>query len=268
MKAIIAQLQRLNRLHKQITQHKVATENRLGAYARQIVRANSDEEIPMDDLVKQGTALVKAAKAALKAALKAGDMTAEVNVETALFYQFADILLTNVAALQKRKAQIEREIAKLAEELPAYDFVKQICGFGATTFGRIAAEAGDLSNYSNPSKLWKRFGLAVFNGKSQRRSTNADEAILMGFNPQRRAFIYASIGSSAIERQKGKNRYNQIYLERKQYEKDRNPEISDGHARNRGARYATKRLMKDLWIAWNDALGTRPEMPSFVAKAA
>jgi len=55
-------------------------------------------------------------------------------------------------------------MAKLARKLPAYAWVKGVRGVGDVSFARIIAETGDLSAYETPGKIWKRMGLAVFDG--------------------------------------------------------------------------------------------------------
>ena len=67
-----------------------------------------------------------------------------------------------------------------AKALPVASFVEETRGFGYLGLAQIVAEAGDLSNYANPAKLWKRFGLAVIDGRAQRRVADKELAIVHG----------------------------------------------------------------------------------------
>jgi hypothetical protein len=111
----------------------------------------------------------------------------------------------------------------------------------------IVGVAGDLSNYSNPAKLWKRFGLAVIDGRAQRKVTNTEQAIAMGYSPMRRSAMW-TIGDAVIKTQ---GEYRELYLDRKMYEAERDPEMSKMHCHRRAQRYMEKRLLRDLWRAWN-----------------
>ncbi len=164
-----------------------------------------------------------------------------------------------LAAIKPSRDNIEKEMAKAAKSLDLNDFVDNINGFGYFGLALIVSEAGDLSNYANPGKLWKRMGLAVFNGKSQRRVKDAEEAIEQGYNPVRRSMMF-TLGDSLIKKQ---NEYRELYLERKQYEKERDPEMSDMHAHRRAQRYMEKRLLKNLWQEWGSVYGrqTMAAMP-------
>lgn len=168
----------------------------------------------------------------------------------------------NLIAEQRREC--EKSLTKLAKELPVYPWVESIRGFGAGSLAGIIGEAGDLSRYSNPAKLWKRMGLAVIHGERQRKVKDGASAKEHGYSPERRSLVW-NIGDTMIRGNVRKvkdgdedtgermalNHYGQIYLNRKDYERPRVE--SDGHAHNRAKRYMEKRLLRDLWVAWRDA---------------
>lgn len=161
---------------------------------------------------------------------------------------FASLPLQEARALiHKNRLAPERNMAKLAKRLPVYSFVEGVHGFGAIGLAQIVGEAGDLSNYANPAKLWKRMGLAVINGKSQRRVAGAG-ALEHGYSPQRRSIMYC-IGDSMIKKQ---NAYRELYLARKIVEEQKMPEGTKLHWHRRAQRYMEKRLLRDLWRAWRD----------------
>lgn len=143
------------------------------------------------------------------------------------------------------KLKPEREMRKLAKDVHVWPWVEAINGFGAIGLCQIIAEAGDLSNYPTISKLWKRMGLAVINGKAQRKVAG-DAALEQGYSPWRRA-VMAVIGDSMIKKQ---NRYREIYLARKAVEQVKAPELKPIHHHKRAMRYMEKKLLKDLWVEW------------------
>lgn len=150
--------------------------------------------------------------------------------------------------IKPQRTKLERQMVKLAKQLPAYAFVDSVHGFGAIGFAQIVGEAGDLSNYANPAKLWKRMGLAVINGKSQRRVAGA-EALEHGYSAVRRSIMYC-IGDSMIKKQ---NPYRELYLSRKIAEAEKLPDGTKMHHHRRAQRYMEKRLLRDLWKFWRDS---------------
>lgn len=188
---------------------------------------------------------------------------------------------------------LEKRMQALAKTLPVYSaFVAGVRGFGLPYFSRIIGEAGDLSNYPSPACLWKRMGLAVIGGERQRKSTNKELAIAMGYCPERRAVMW-NIGDSLF---KAQNPYREIYLERlavehakavaeglipatttadtvkswadrdlPALEKVTKAQVDAGgyrtaaHIHNRALRYMEKRLLRDLWRAWRECENGQPE---------
>lgn len=162
----------------------------------------------------------------------------------------------------QRKPQ-KKLIESLAESLPIWPEVEKIRGVGAFGLGLIIGEAGDLSRYANPAKLWKRMGLAVgADGKAQRRikgiarggktkHENTLAAIAQGFSPRRRALMH-NIGDSLMKLNDGI--YRQLYGERKATELERLPEIKGRRlwAHRRALRVIEKRFLLDLWRMWRD----------------
>ena len=188
------------------------------------------------------------------------------DMDTVVFY--ATFPLTQARDyVHKFRIAAERRCQKLAMALPLYRmFVEPINGFGALGFAQIIGEAGKLTNYSTPAKLWKRMGVAVINGERQRRVTGA-EALEHGYAPERRSILW-NIGDALLKKQ---NEYKVIYDTRKameaqkaategltvapQAEIDKVPKDqrdkyrSAGHIHARAKRYAEKRLLRNLWRA-------------------
>lgn len=173
--------------------------------------------------------------------------------------ELREIAAKTLAGTKEPFAKLERkglrEVTAAAKTLPVWQsFGADVRGFGAASLGVILAEAGDLSNYSTHSKLWKRMGLAVMDGVRQgglRKGAAKDDWIAHGYNRQRRSRMW-NIGDALIKGNR-EGRYRTIYIERKAFEVSRAPEMSPMHAHLRAQRYMEKKLLRDLWGAWRRA---------------
>lgn len=148
--------------------------------------------------------------------------------------------------IEKSRKTVEKRLLALAKGLPIVGWVEQQRGVGLLSLAGIIGEAGDLSTYSNPAKLWKRMGLAVIGGERQRKKEGA-AGIEHGYNPSRRSLVW-TIGDCII---KAGGPLKELYNERKAYEMPRVK--TKMHAHNRAKRYIEKRLLRDMWRAWRDA---------------
>jgi hypothetical protein len=151
----------------------------------------------------------------------------------------------------------EAEMITLARELPAAAFVATVHGLDMLGLAVIVGEVGDLSGYANPSKLWKRLGLAPYNGTAaatwrREGGLSADDWKAIGFKPSRLGQIYGVV-TTPLFFGKTKNKYGAIYAVRREHTALTHPEWSKGHSDNDGRRYITKRLLKDIWRAWREA---------------
>lgn len=179
-------------------------------------------------------------------------------------------------AMEGPRKATERELKKLVRSLPVWKaWAKDTVGLGDLGLGLIVGEAGNLSNYANPGKLWKRMGLAVFDGKAQRKTTNKEEAKRQGYSPTRRSVMYV-IGASIV---KGSGPYREVYARRKEYQDQKGldggyaekvaeliksdkckskenaerlaqGQLPKGLVHKQAQRYTEKRLLRDLWVAW------------------
>lgn len=167
-----------------------------------------------------------------------------------------------IAAISSRKvwddieAASVKEMARLAVELPVWSsFGESIRGFGAPSLAVIVGEAGDLANYSNPAKLWKRMGLAVMDGVRQGglpKGAGAEAWIAHGYSPRRRSRMFM-IGDTLMKGNRD-GIYRTLYLDRKKHELARDPDMRPIQAHRRAQRYMEKRLLKNLWQAWRRAI--------------
>ena len=180
-------------------------------------------------------------------------------------------LLEAKAVLATYRKKHERHLENVAVGFPAYvSFVdtEQARGFGKLVFGQMIAEAGDLSDYAGPAKLWKRFGLAP----GQRKVKNVQPGDPAGgFCPRRRSVSW-NVGECLI---KAGGHYKSLYDSRKKLESEK-PACGkvfrpgkgscekDGHClpkhiHARAHKWMEKRLLKDLWTAWRAAARARVE---------
>lgn len=179
----------------------------------------------------------------------------------------APVLVDSQHAIYRSRMEAENLLKKQVKSLPIHAmFVKQVNGFGEVGFGQIIGEAGDLSLYANPAKLWKRMGLGLVDGERQRKCVDARKAAAHGYSPIRRSIMF-TIGDSLLKKQ---GPYRELYLARKVYEAQKAEahglsvvaagDIPDGkskeecmtlmHIHRRAQRYMEKRLLRDLWKAW------------------
>ncbi|MGN6518691.1 MAG: hypothetical protein ACTHK2_04615 [Dokdonella sp.] len=159
----------------------------------------------------------------------------------------ASVALDAQASFEKAAKGTERMLAKLALQTPGAEFVASVSGFGALGLSQIIGEAGDLSNYAGPAKLWKRMGLGLIStGERQRCFTDAAKTIEAGYSPRRRSIMFV-IGDSLLKKQ---GPYRDLYLRRKLYEQQKKPDGTKMLWHRRAQRYMEKRLLRDLWRAW------------------
>ena len=193
--------------------------------------------------------------------------------------EYASVAMMVMASDQSREAwdkirnERTRTMARLAKELPAAAFVDGVTGFGLVGFAQIVGECGNLSNYANPGKVWKRMGLAPYDGlamSSWRRTTwrprtlTSEEWIDNPFNAERYAIVAQIatwlVNAQMIGAEKSGTRYGQpkgpygeYYLHRREHTAQTHPDWTDMHARLDALRYTIKKLIRDLWSEWRKA---------------
>ena len=152
-------------------------------------------------------------------------------------------------SLDKERGRSERELQKMGKSLPHAGEVLSIGGFGPHSYACLLAEAGEITNYENPAKLWKRFGLAVLNGERQRKCKDKTKALEHGYSPRRRAFMSVLVDNVAFGPYKDE-RYRDLYDQRLVYEQTK----VEGkmHAIKRTKRWLAKRLLLHVWQIWHN----------------
>jgi hypothetical protein len=168
-----------------------------------------------------------------------------------------------------RKAA-EKKMAELAEMLPVADGVRSIHGAGLPGLATIVAEAGDLSNYRNPAKLWNRLGYAPFDGYAgstwkrrtwRPRALSADEWVEHPFAGERYALMFSIseslwraqwIGAKKAGTDEGipDGPYGEIYAKRRAHTLVTHPDWTKMHSHKDALRVMMKRFLLDLWFQW------------------
>ena len=179
------------------------------------------------------------------------------------------LVLTTVSAIdgfEAMKGHLEKEMVKLVKQLPVAKWVEQSDqrGFGLLFLGIVIGETGDLANYANPGKVWRRLGCAPWTkdgetlmGATWKSRSNAKGVTKLhaedweqfGYSPRRRSIAFL-IGEGIVKQNQG-GPYRKRYDEAKAAIAAKHPDYSAGRCHAHGMLLATKRLLRELWIEWN-----------------
>ena len=168
-----------------------------------------------------------------------------------------------INGFDEQKILLEAKMLSLARALPIASWVldKPQRGYGLHMMAVTIGETGDLANYSNPAKVWKRMGCAPYTkeDKTAMGSTwrfgkegklTAKEWAEFGYSPRRRSIAYV-IGEGLIKLNKD-GPYRTRYDDARETFLKRHPDYSKGRCHYHGMLCATKLLLKNLWLEWND----------------
>jgi len=228
---------------------RIAQVNQLKAFARQMLGfAGNLSEDERKDIRERATLLVDNILDG-----KPTDGVPDRVVETVRL--FATVASTAIIGYDDLAAEMQKVMEKAAKTLPVWTgWAEGVRGIGALGLAKIVGECGDIGSYRSPAAVWKRMGVGVINGVAQGKlpaGSAADLWIEHGYNRARRSIMY-TVGEGFV---KQGDEYRQIYLARKQYETERDPDIPKIRAHRRAQRYAEKRFLRDLWRAWRRTLG-------------
>jgi hypothetical protein len=177
------------------------------------------------------------------------------------------------------QASLEKEMLKAAKQLPVAAWVEQPeqKGFGLPSLAVLIGETGNLDNYANPGKVWRRMGAApkTFGGKTLMGATwrsgkegklPAAEWEEFGYSPRRRSIMYlfgenlmkgnrvgGGAGDGRIETdQAGAGPYRSRYDEAKALAAEKHPDWircskCDGTGRTKSAKCANCKGTGEVW---------------------
>lgn len=180
--------------------------------------------------------------------------------------------------IEVERVAVERSLAKLAKRLPVAPWIESTYGVAIPSLAALVGEAGDLSVYSNPAKLWKRMGLAVMPDGTRQQKRAGD-----GYSPNRRSVVW-NVGGGLIggmgrgprlmpgedpDGREDLSPLQRVFVKRLRYEAERDPahvrpvtaggkESFSKHAANRAKRYVEKRFLLLLWREWRRVEGLSP----------
>ena len=168
----------------------------------------------------------------------------------------------------------EKRMEQLAKQLPVATWVDSVPGLGMLGLATIVAETGDLANYPNVAKVWKRLGYAPYHGlagstwkrptwRNGQEALTAEEWIANPFSAKRYALLYVIavwlkntqwIGAKKTGTGVGKPNgpYGEIYAARRAHTATTNPNWTKIHSHNDALRIMMKAVLRDLWAHWNN----------------
>jgi hypothetical protein len=164
----------------------------------------------------------------------------------------------------------KKNIEKLVRQLPVISWLKDRdqLGIKEMLVGAVIGEAGNLLNYPNPAKLWKRMactpheyeghvhmGQAWASDKLRKKngvpvSLPKEEWIKFGYNKQRRKISY-QIGHNIVLQNK-EGPYRTRFKEVRALCNTIHSDWPDIRKMKHSALLATKLFLKNLWIEWRN----------------
>jgi hypothetical protein len=181
------------------------------------------------------------------------------------------VLIDQYLSLEEQENKQFSRLKNVLKDFPVYnEFLVNVYGVGPAMAGVIVSEI-NIHAAQYPSSLWKYAGLDVAGdgqGRSRRKehlveSTYLDkekkEQTKMGisFNPFLKTKLVGVLGSSFIKQSAVKCPYRKIYDDYK-HRLENSPahvEKSKGHRHSMAVRYAVKRFLADLYVAWRTLEG-------------
>lgn len=227
--------------------------NAAKALVRRIIgwRYDADE----DDREKMNARAARIVAAALAGKEQKPD---DAEAFGALAYDLG-VVASAIAPCTKARHEIELEMKRVVRKLPVYAWAKSVHGLGELGLAVIIAEAGDLSKYPKKGHLWKRLGLAPFEGKAystwrMKGGLTAEQWTDAGYSPRRRAEIYAVISEPLFRAQSVvQGPYRAIYDRRREATAIAHPDWTKAHSHMDALRKMTVILIRDLWKEWRGA---------------
>lgn len=180
-------------------------------------------------------------------------------------------LLAGKEPIETQRLGAEKQLKKMAADLPGYKFCMETVGLSEFTIYALTGECPGINlrgflDFDTPSRVWKRLGLAVMDDGTRQRKVAGEMGMRHGYNPARRSIVW-TIGDSII---KGKGPYRKMYDDFKLVEqqsaeakgltilpaaritdkmKESGKYISEGHIHNRAKRKMEKAMVRDVWAA-------------------
>jgi hypothetical protein len=181
------------------------------------------------------------------------------------------VLIDQYIGLEKQEATQFSRLGNVLKDFPIYnEFLVNVYGIGPAMAGVILSEI-NIHAAEYPSSLWKYAGLDVAGdgqGRSRRKEHLVESTYIdadgveqtkngISFNPFLKTKLVGVLGSSFIKQSAAKCQYRKIYDDYK-HRLENSPAHADkskGHRHNMAVRYAVKRFLADLYVAWRTLEG-------------
>ncbi|SFU94871.1 transposase [Alicyclobacillus macrosporangiidus] len=128
-------------------------------------------------------------------------------------------------------------MADAVQKHPQWPWLESVRGVGPVLAALMMAEIGDVTRFRSIPALWRYAGLAVKEGKAERRQ----RGVATAYNPRLKTTMYL-VGTRMIMH---RSSYREVY--------DRYRDVYDGrgwvkaHAHLAAMRQMEKRFLADLW---------------------
>lgn len=149
------------------------------------------------------------------------------------------------------KVETEKELLRcLLQKLMWTKYLQDVTGIAVLTASKLLYMVGDITRFSQPSKLIKYCGLSVDNGDAERLRKGREA----NYKPDLKALLLGVIGDNFI---KSNSQYRRIYDERKAWTMENRPEwgihpsgkkkVYMAHYHADASRIMVKRFIHEFW---------------------
>lgn len=175
-------------------------------------------------------------------------------------YSRIDYPTENFEEVAKGIKIIEKKLKKQIEEIikthPIYEEASKVKGLGFILIAGLVSIIEDPRRFSNPSKLWKFFGLHTENGRAVKRRKGKK----LGFSMWRRDFAW-KIGA-VFNKNRNRSKMGKLLVQYHNFYRARDsPKLSKMHILNRAKRKTVKIFLACFWAKWMELLGENPVTP-------
>lgn len=183
------------------------------------------------------------------------------------------VIASTIEPCNAARHQIELDMKRIARKLPVYPWAKAVMGLGDLGLAVIVGEAGNLSSYPAKGHLWKRLGLAPFEGQAYstwraKGGLTTEQWTEAGYSPRRRAEVFAVVSEPLFRAQTvAEGPYRAIYDRRRLATADAHADWTKLHSHMDALRVMTKYLLRDLWQEWRRVKAALPRVGDSVSAA-
>ena len=170
------------------------------------------------------------------------------------------------------KRDREARMIKLVKMLPVYLWVKSVPGAAALGLAIIIGETGNLNNYANVAKVWKRLGYAPYKGHAgstwkreswRPHALTLQEWITNPLSGERYGQLYAI--AEALRQFQYKTAdddtrvpigpYGEEFAARRAHTALTHPDWTKARSYKGALRIMMKAFLRDLWVEWRETTG-------------